>query len=182
MPTPLLMSRWSVSTNISVSKCYCFYLIWKYFDSKSGHLPKHPITVILVSRLPAYVAAQDIIHAILVLSSLIANDADVSPYLPGGNDRELQHCRWARYSSSRYLWAGTGFQGASGTSNMKFMPTAVTVCTVDGANIEIADLVTRRISRVWCFKSDEVVSLYEHKGHKQKSFIRNPRLNHSLIS
>ena len=27
------------------------------------------------------VAAQDIIHAILVLSSLIVNDADVSPYL-----------------------------------------------------------------------------------------------------
>ena len=51
------------------------YLIWKYFDIKSGHLPKHPITVIFGGKAaPAYVAAQDIIHAILVLSSSGDND------------------------------------------------------------------------------------------------------------
>ncbi len=156
------------------------YLIWKYFDIKSGHLPKHPITVIFGGKAaPAYVAAQDIIHAILVLSSLIANDADVSPYLQvimieNYNVTAAEHVIPAADISEQISLAS---KEASGTSNMKFMLNgAVTVCTVDGANVEIADLVGKENIYTFGASSDEVVSLYEHKGYKVKEFYKKPQI------
>jgi phosphorylase, glycogen/starch/alpha-glucan family len=156
------------------------YLIWKYFDIKSGHLPKHPITVIFGGKAaPAYVAAQDIIHAILVLSSLIANDADVSPYLQvimieNYNVTAAEHVIPAADISEQISLAS---KEASGTSNMKFMLNgAVTVCTVDGANVEIADLVGKENIYTFGASSDEVVSLYEHKCYKAKEFYKKPQI------
>ena len=156
------------------------YLIWKYFDIKSGHLPKHPITVIFGGKAaPAYVAAQDIIHAILVLSSLIANDADVSPYIQvimieNYNVTAAEHVIPAADISEQISLAS---KEASGTSNMKFMLNgAVTVCTVDGANVEIADLVGKENIYAFGASSDEVVSLYEHKGYKAKEFYKKPQI------
>ena len=156
------------------------YLIWKYFDIKSGHLPKHPITVIFGGKAaPAYVAAQDIIHAILVLSSLISNDADVSPYLQvimieNYNVTAAEHVIPAADISEQISLAS---KEASGTSNMKFMLNgAVTVCTVDGANVEIADLVGKENIYTFGASSDEVVSLYEHKGYKVKEFYKKPQI------
>ena len=156
------------------------YLIWKYFDIKSGHLPKHPITVIFGGKAaPAYVAAQDIIHAILVLSSLIANDADVSPYLQvimieNYNVTAAEHVIPAADISEQISLAS---KEASGTSNMKFMLNgAVTVCTVDGANVEIADLVGEENIYTFGASSDEVVDLYERKGYKAKEFYEKPQI------
>ena len=156
------------------------YLIWKYFDIKSGHLPKHPITVIFGGKAaPAYVAAQDIIHAILGLSSLIANDADVSPYLQvimieNYNVTAAEHVIPAADISEQISLAS---KEASGTSNMKFMLNgAVTVCTVDGANVEIADLVGKENIYTFGASSDEVVSLYKHKGYKAKEFYKKPQI------
>ncbi|HCI28306.1 MAG TPA: hypothetical protein DFH99_12315, partial [Roseburia sp.] len=49
---------------------------------KAGKKPTRPITVIFGAKAaPAYVIAKDIIHLILCLSELIANDPEVSPYL-----------------------------------------------------------------------------------------------------
>ena len=156
------------------------YLIWKYFDIKSGHLPKHPITVIFGGKAaPAYVAAQDIIHAILVLSSLIANDADVSPYLQvimieNYNVTAAEHVIPAADISEQISLAS---KEASGTSNMKFMLNgAITVCTIDGANVEIADLVGEENIYTFGASSDEVVDLYERKGYKAKEFYEKPQI------
>ncbi len=41
------------------------YLIWKYFDIKSGTPKSNLLLSFLVGAAPAYVAAQDIIHVIL---------------------------------------------------------------------------------------------------------------------
>lgn len=58
------------------------YVIHKYFEIKAGKKPTRPITVIFGAKAaPAYVIAKDIIHLILCLSELIANDPEVSPYL-----------------------------------------------------------------------------------------------------
>ena len=156
------------------------YLIWKYFDIKSGHLPKHPITVIFGGKAaPAYVAAQDIIHAILVLSSLIANDAAVSPYLQvimieNYNVTAAEHVIPAADVSEQISLAS---KEASGTSNMKFMLNgAITVCTIDGANVEIADLVGEENIYTFGASSDEVVDLYERKGYKAKEFYEKPQI------
>lgn len=156
------------------------YLIWKYFDIKSGHLPKHPITVIFGGKAaPAYVTAQDIIHAILVLSSLIANDAEVSPYLQvimieNYNVTAAEHVIPAADISEQISLAS---KEASGTSNMKFMLNgAITICTIDGANVEIADLVGEENIYTFGASSDEVVGLYERKGYKAKEFYKKPQI------
>lgn len=156
------------------------YLIWKYFDIKSGHLPKHPITVIFGGKAaPAYVTAQDIIHAILVLSSLIANDAEVSPYLQvimieNYNVTAAEHVIPAADISEQISLAS---KEASGTSNMKFMLNgAITICTIDGANVEIADLVGGENIYTFGASSDEVVGLYERKGYKAKEFYKKPQI------
>ena len=58
------------------------YVIYKYLDIKNGNIPAKPLTIIFGGKAaPAYVIAQDIIHLILCLSELIANDSEVSPHL-----------------------------------------------------------------------------------------------------
>ena len=58
------------------------YVIHKYLDIKAGNIPARPITVFFGGKAaPAYTIAQDIIHLILCLSEVIANDPEVSPYL-----------------------------------------------------------------------------------------------------
>ena len=58
------------------------YVIHKYLDIKAGNIPTRPITVLFGGKAaPAYTIAQDIIHLILCLSEVIANDPKVAPYL-----------------------------------------------------------------------------------------------------
>ena len=58
------------------------YVIYKYFEIKAGNIPDTPVTVIFGAKAAkAYTIAKDIIHLILCLGELIANDPDVSPYL-----------------------------------------------------------------------------------------------------
>ena len=58
------------------------YVIHKYFEIKAGKKPARPITVIFGAKAaPAYIIAKDIIHLILCLQELIANDPEVAPYL-----------------------------------------------------------------------------------------------------
>ena len=45
------------------------YIINKYLDIKEGNIPTTPITMIFGAKAaPAYIIAQDIIHAILMLT------------------------------------------------------------------------------------------------------------------
>ena len=57
------------------------YIINKYLDIKAGNKPEQPITFIFGAKAaPAYVIAKDIIHLLLCLQELIANDPEVAPY------------------------------------------------------------------------------------------------------
>lgn len=56
---------------------------------------------------------------------------------------------------------------ASGTSNMKFMMNgAVTIATLDGANIEIKDEVTDANIVIFGLTADEVLNYYQNGGYK----------------
>ncbi len=121
------------------------YVIHKYFEIKSGKKPVRPVTVFFGAKAaPAYIIAKDIIHLILCLSQLIGNDPQVSPYLKvvmveNYNVTLAEKLIPACDISEQISLAS---KEASGTGNMKFMLNgAVTLGTMDGANVEIAELV-----------------------------------------
>ena len=121
------------------------YVIHKYLDIKAGNIPARPITVFFGGKAaPAYTIAQDIIHLILCLSEVIANDPQVAPHL------QVVMVENYNVTASSFLIAAGDIseqislasKEASGTGNMKFMLNgALTLGTMDGANVEIAELV-----------------------------------------
>ena len=140
------------------------YIIWKYLDIKNGNKPTHPLTIIFGGKAaPAYVIAQDIIHLVLTLSKWIAADPDVAPYLQvvmieNYNVTAAEHVIPAADVSEQISLASNE---ASGTSNMKFMLNgAVTLCTLDGANVEIAELVGDENIYTFGASSQQVEKLY----------------------
>ncbi|MBF1725748.1 MAG: glycogen/starch/alpha-glucan phosphorylase, partial [Streptococcus sp.] len=123
------------------------YVIKKYLDIKNGKLPKRKITVFFGGKAaPAYIIAQDIIHLILCLSELINNDPEVNKYLnvylvENYNVSVAEKLIPATDISEQISLAS---KEASGTGNMKFMLNgALTLGTLDGANVEIDELVGR---------------------------------------
>lgn len=154
------------------------YLIWKYLDIKNGNKPARPITVIFGGKAaPAYVIAQDIIHLILTLSSWIAADPDVSPYLQvimveNYNVTAAEKLIPAADISEQISLAS---KEASGTSNMKLMLNgAVTLCTMDGANVEIADLVGPENIYTFGASSEKVVRLYAENAYRPHDLYLRP--------
>lgn len=141
------------------------YIIWKYQQIKAGNKPRRPITFLFGAKAaPAYIIAKDIIHLILCLQEIIANDPEVSPWLKvvmveNYNITWAEHLIPACDVSEQISLAS---KEASGTGNMKFMLNgAVTLGTMDGANVEICDLVGRENIAIFGRSSDEVIHLYE---------------------
>lgn len=141
------------------------YIIWKYKQIKAGHLPKRPITLLFGAKAaPAYIIAKDIIHLILTLQDFIAQDPDVSPWLKVVMV-ENYNVTWAEKlipACDISEQISLASKEASGTGNMKFMLNgAVTLGTMDGANVEISELVGAENICIFGKSSGEVIKLYE---------------------
>ncbi|HFI0041226.1 TPA: glycogen/starch/alpha-glucan family phosphorylase [Streptococcus suis] len=145
------------------------YVIHKYLEIKNGNLPKRKITVIFGGKAaPAYIIAQDIIHLILCLSELINNDPEVNKYLnvhlvENYNVTVAEKLIPATDISEQISLAS---KEASGTGNMKFMLNgALTLGTMDGANVEIAELVGMDNIYIFGKDSDTIIDLYDKAGY-----------------
>ncbi len=164
--------------------------LMRFVDDEDGNKPTHPLTIIFGGKAaPAYVIAQDIIHLVLTLSKWIAADPDVAPYLQvvmieNYNVTAAEHVIPAADVSEQISLAS---KEASGTSNMKFMLNgAVTLCTLDGANVEIAELVgdeniytfgasSQQVEKLYADGSYDAHALYLRPGTKLLvDFITNP--------
>ncbi|MCI9242697.1 MAG: glycogen/starch/alpha-glucan phosphorylase [Lawsonibacter sp.] len=159
------------------------YIIRKYLDIKAGKLPERPVTILFGAKAaPAYVMAKHIIHLILCLQKLIDQDPQVRPWL-----------RVAMVENYNVTWAerlipacdiseqiSLASKEASGTSNMKFMANgAVTLGTLDGANVEIAQLVGGDNIYTFGQKSDTVIGLYkgeepDGRGYRPLEYYHRP--------
>ena len=145
------------------------YVIHKYLEIKNGNLPKRKITVIFGGKAaPAYIIAQDIIRLILCLSELINNDPEVNKYLnvhlvENYNVTVAEKLIPATDISEQISLAS---KEASGTGNMKFMLNgALTLGTMDGANVEIAELVGSENIYIFGKDSDTIIDLYDKAGY-----------------
>ena len=155
------------------------YVIHKYLEIKSGKLPKRKITVIFGGKAaPAYIIAQDIIHLILCLSELINNDPEVNKYLnvhlvENYNVSVAEKLIPATDISEQISLAS---KEASGTGNMKFMLNgALTLGTMDGANVEIAELAGAENIYTFGKDSESIIKLYETAGYVSKEYYENDK-------
>ena len=150
------------------------YVIKKYLDIKNGKLPERKITVLFGGKAaPAYIIAQDIIHLILCLSEIINNDPEVNKYLnvylvENYNVGLAEKIIPATDISEQISLAS---KEASGTGNMKFMLNgALTLGTMDGANVEIHELVGDDNIYIFGKHSDDIIELYETSGYVSKDY------------
>lgn len=150
------------------------YMIYKYMEIKKGKLPATPITMIFGAKAaPAYVIAKDIIHAILCLQTLIDSDPEVSPYLKvvmveNYNVSKAEKLIPACDISEQISLAS---KEASGTGNMKFMLNgAVTIGTMDGANVEISKLVEEDNIYLFGESSEQVIEHYTKGDYRPADY------------
>ena len=140
------------------------WAVHQYLEIKAGRLPKRPITVIFGAKAaPAYTIAKDIIHLILCLSRLIAEDPQVRPWLKVVMVENYNVSKATRLIPACDLseQISLASKEASGTGNMKFMLNgAVTLGTRDGANVEIEELVGEENIYTFGASSEEVIGLY----------------------
>ena len=149
------------------------YAIHKYLEIKSGKKPKRPITMIFGAKAaPAYVIAKDIIHLLLCLQDLTMNDPDVAPYFKVVYIENYNVTKAAKFIPAANLseQISLASQEASGTGNMKFMLNgAVTIGTLDGANVEIRDLVGDDNIYIFGKKPDDVIKLRSAGTYSSRS-------------
>ena len=161
------------------------YLIYKYVEIKKGNFPTTPITAIFGAKAAsAYIIAKDIIHLLLCLEELINNDSEVSKYLKvimieNYNVTQAEKLIPACDISEQISLAS---KEASGTGNMKFMLNgAVTLGTMDGANIEIAELVEENNIYIFGASSEEVIQLYKEASYSSKTIYNKSKLIKTIV-
>ena len=149
------------------------YIIYKYLEIKDRKKPERPITFIFGAKAaPAYYIAKDIIHLLLTLETLIQNDPDVAPYMKlvmvenynvSAAEKLIPACDISEQIS-------LASKEASGTGNMKFMLNgAITLGTMDGANVEISDLVGKDNIYIFGESSDEIIKHYEKMDYNSRA-------------
>ena len=149
------------------------YIIYKYLEIKDGKKPERPITFIFGAKAaPAYYIAKDIIHLLLTLETLIQNDPDVAPYMKlvmvenynvSAAEKLIPACDISEQIS-------LASKEARGTGNMKFMLNgAITLGTMDGANVEISDLVGKDNIYIFGESSDEIIKHYEKMDYNSRA-------------
>ena len=156
------------------------YIIYKYLEIKKGNLPKRPVTMIFGAKAaPAYIIAQDIIHAILCLQEIINNDPVVKKHLnvvmvENYNVTMATKLIPACDVSEQISLAS---KEASGTGNMKFMLNgALTLGTDDGANVEIHELVGDENIYIFGESSETVIEHYKKADYVSKNFYEKEEI------
>ena len=151
------------------------YLIHQYHEIKAGHLPATPLVSIFGAKAaPAYTIAKDIIHALLTLSKVVAADPVVSKYLQvvfvenynvTAAEKLIPACDLSEQIS-------LASKEASGTGNMKFMLNgALTLGTMDGANVEICQQVGDENIYIFGQTADQVIHRYEMGDYQASQWV-----------
>ena len=140
------------------------FLIHEYLEIKAGHVPATPLVSIFGAKAaPAYIIAKDIIHGLLTLSQVISEDPQVSrwPQLAFVENYNVSAAEKMIPACDLSEQISLASKEASGTGNMKFMLNgALTLGTMDGANVEIAEAVGNDNIYIFGQSSKQVIHHY----------------------
>jgi starch phosphorylase len=151
---------------------------------KQPHVDVIPRTVIFGGKAaPGYFMAKLIIKLINSVGEVVNSDSDVAGrlrviFFPDFNVKSAQHIYPAADLSEQISTAG---KEASGTGNMKFsMNGALTIGTLDGANVEIREEVGPENFFLFGLNAAEVQSLRDRGYNPQSYYESNPHLKEAI--
>ncbi|QRG87200.1 glycogen/starch/alpha-glucan phosphorylase [Bulleidia sp. zg-1006] len=129
----------------------------------------HPVTFIFAGKAAqGYAFAKDVIRLICSIADVINRDNRVNRmmklvFIPNFSVSNAQLIYPAAEISEQISTAG---MEASGTGNMKFMMNgAITLGTLDGANVEISQLVGPDNIKIFGLKADEIETMKSQGGY-----------------
>lgn len=143
-----------------------FAILRIYFDLKEGKLPDFQPSVFLFGAKAAscYFRAKGIIKYINEIARMINSDAETNAKLRVVfvQNYNVSYAEKIVAGSDASLQVSTAGLEASGTGNMKFMMNgAVTVGTMDGANIEIVEKAGRENNYIFGATVEELAKIRE---------------------
>ena len=137
---------------------HIIYLYQRMKDDPSYRI--YPRTFIFAAKAaPAYHFAKKVIQLINFIANIVNNDPDISKYMkvvfiPNYSVSIAEILMNAADVSEQISTAG---KEASGTGNMKFMMNgAITLGTLDGANVEIVERVGYENAEIFGLRAEEV--------------------------
>ncbi|TDM15049.1 glycogen/starch/alpha-glucan phosphorylase [Macrococcus bovicus] len=154
-----------------------FHVIHLYNEIKRNpKLKMVPQTFIFGAKAaPSYHLAKEIIRLIHLVGNLVNEDKDVAGrikvvFLENYNVTLAEYIMPAAEISEQI---STASMEASGTGNMKMMMNgAVTLGTMDGANVEIAELVGKENILIFGLSSEEVIRYQKEGGYQANDLYR----------
>jgi starch phosphorylase len=160
------------------------HVVLRYQEIKDGQLPPAPRTVLFGGKAATgYARAKEIIHLVNCVAKVVNEDPQVSEhlrvfYVPNYRVSLAERLIPAADLSEQISCAG---QEASGTGNMKFaMNGALTIGTLDGANVEIKDAVGDENIFIFGLTAEDVQATLE-KGYRPADlYERTPSIQRVL--
>ena len=137
----------------------------------------HPHTFIFGAKsAPGYAFAKKIIKLINTISDKVNNDEDTNKLLKVVFvvNYNVTYAETIIPAANVSEQISTASKEASGTSNMKFMMNgAITLGTLDGANVEIGELVGDDNIVIFGMNAKEVTDLYANGGYNPMDYYNN---------
>ncbi|MEE0830598.1 MAG: glycogen/starch/alpha-glucan phosphorylase [Longicatena sp.] len=152
------------------------HLYFRMKDDASFRI--HPRTFIFAAKAaPSYVFAKEVIRLIHCVADKVNNDPEISKFMkvvfiPNYSVSVAEILLNAADVSEQISTAG---KEASGTGNMKFMMNgAITLGTMDGANVEIVERVGFDHAEIFGLRSDDVALIkHEHSYDVWRKYHEN---------